>query len=524
MSKILRYIAITSIFIFVVLINASTTTGCRLFAASGNVTRDSITILAKNRDLYGVNTKKQRIWYSPRATHDESDTIHFRHISIPQCSLTYKFIATNSYVQDQTTGYGINEHGVTIISHDMDSWDDDSLGVEYFHDQDYVPLVLARCRNASEAIDVFNDIVLPHGINAEAYLIADPNSLWLLETTGRNYVAKPIMDDVVSSQHTKYNITTEWNDSGNRYNQDLLANAADHGCDTTSLNFAECFGNKPPGVLDPDLLALKERGNIIVQDMRELLSHKAGGGTVSACVIPVRPEKEAAFFSFMWDSRANPRYGNVFLPFWIAVTDSALPEHYTSWPSDDPDCAWNMFTAIVEDSLSRIAAEPIWQTWQTELEAEFDSIEAAMQVYLNASDTLGLRTYVNRYVFNELDSAYHQAVEIMNKAGVPVAVSNLKIFKFGQDLRLDWSPVTIDGYGNPVTVDRYYVYRDTAALFGPGSDPFDSTAATSYLDDSGATGDTGTNYTYAVTAVCGGKESVLSDACGEFDRAVENGM
>jgi len=105
----------------------------------------------------------------------------------------------------------------------------------------------------------------------------------------------------------------------------------------------------------------------------------------------------------------------------------------------------------------------------------------------------------------------------------PAAVADLTIDLSAGDLLLDWSPVTIDGYGNPVMVDQYYVYRDTEGFFGPGSDPFDSTAATSYLDDSGATGDTGTNYTYAVTAVCGGEESVLSGACGEFDRELPLG-
>jgi agmatine/peptidylarginine deiminase len=108
-------------------------------------------------------------------------------------------------------------------------------------------------------------------------------------------------------------------------------------------------------------------------------------------------------------------------------------------------------------------------------------------------------------------------------SSAPVPVADLKIDLSGDDLALSWSPVTIDGYGNPITVDHYYIYRDTVGFFGPGSVPFDSTAATSYLDGSGVTGDIGTNYYYAVTAVSGTKESILSGICGEFDRAVENG-
>ncbi|MFC1683590.1 C69 family dipeptidase [Candidatus Zixiibacteriota bacterium] len=299
---------------------------CQLFAASGNVTRDSITILAKVRDLY--SHKEQRIWRSPRETHSPGDTIHFRKISVPQCSLTHKFIATNSIVEDQTAGYGINDHGLAIISHDMDSWDDDSLGVEYFYDQDYVALALARCQTAAEAIDLFEDVILPGGINAETYFLADPSGIWLMETSGRNFVAKLIDDDVASSRFKQYTIRTEWSDSGNRYNSDILANAAAHGCDTSALDFADCFGNPPPGATDPDLVALKNRGEITVEDMRSLLRDKAYSATVSACVIPVRPDKDPTYFSMMWDSRADPEYGNVFLPLWVAIDSSALPWHY----------------------------------------------------------------------------------------------------------------------------------------------------------------------------------------------------
>ena len=76
-----------------------------------------------------------------------------------------------------------------------------------------------------------------------------------------------------------------------------------------------------------------------------------------------------------------------------------------------------------------------------------------------------------------------------------------------------------DEGGLPLTVDHYVVYRDTlVGFFGPGSDPFDTTADTFYTDDTGVVGDSGINYYYAVTAVLGAKESDFSGAVGEFDR------
>jgi len=100
----------------------------------------------------------------------------------------------------------------------------------------------------------------------------------------------------------------------------------------------------------------------------------------------------------------------------------------------------------------------------------------------------------------------------------PVPVTDLRIQLSGSDLRLEWSAVTTDGFGSPVVVDQYRIYRDTVAYFEPGSEPFDSTAMLFYTDDTAGTGDTGTNYYYTVTAVASGKESGISDLCGEFDR------
>jgi dipeptidase len=505
-----------TLFLLSLLVNQKSAFACKLFAATGDVTADSITILAKDRDLY--SRREQRIWYSPREYHSAEDTIHFRHISIPQCSLTYKFIATNSIAESQTTGYGVNEYGLAIISHDMDSWDDDSLGAEYFHDQDYVALMLARCKNTSEAIDLFDDLILPHGINAETYLIADINNLWLLETTGFNYVAKPIVDDVVSSLYKKFNIRTEWSDPGNRHNENLLANAQAHGCDTTSFDFADCFGNQPPGTCDPDLLALKDRGDIAVEDMMGLVSSKAGSGTVSACVIPIRPDKDAAYFSCMWDSRANPKYENVFLPYWIAITDTALPEHYTTWPPDDPDCAWSIFSEIAEDSTLREIARPIWQALQAELFAEFDLVEDTMQTYLDSHNFSALQEYINGYVYGELDSAYHLALDIMGMAGVPEKIHEVTIALAGENLILTWSEVTVDTLGSPLAVDFYRIYRNTSAFFGISASPLDSTAELFYMDTSGVVGDYEAHYYYRVTALSGGKESGYSKRVGEFDQ------
>ncbi|MCK4597475.1 hypothetical protein KAU04_05520, partial [bacterium] len=116
-----------------------------------------------------------------------------------------------------------------------------------------------------------------------------------------------------------------------------------------------------------------------------------------------------------------------------------------------------------------------------------------------------------------------QAIQKPLIAPIPERVADLTITLSEEDLILDWSPVAVDTSGNPLEVEYYQVYRDTLGFFGPGSDPFDTTTDTTFTDDTGVVGDSGTNYYYAVTAVAGDKESEYSGGVGEFDKVVISG-
>ncbi len=116
-----------------------------------------------------------------------------------------------------------------------------------------------------------------------------------------------------------------------------------------------------------------------------------------------------------------------------------------------------------------------------------------------------------------------QAIQSPVFVPAPEQVRNLTVTLNQDDLLLNWLPVEKDTTGVPLTVDSYRIYRDTVASFGPGSDPFTTTANTYYLDDSGVVGDPGVQYYYAVTAVAGGKESRHSAVAGAFDRYLATG-
>jgi hypothetical protein len=116
-----------------------------------------------------------------------------------------------------------------------------------------------------------------------------------------------------------------------------------------------------------------------------------------------------------------------------------------------------------------------------------------------------------------------QAVQAPLLAPVPEQPDDLTITLSGDDVLLDWSPVSADTAGSPLMVDHYQVYRDTVTTFDPASDPVAVTTETFFLDDSGVVGDPDHGYSYRVTAVAGFKESSASAGVGTFGKEVVPG-
>jgi hypothetical protein len=111
----------------------------------------------------------------------------------------------------------------------------------------------------------------------------------------------------------------------------------------------------------------------------------------------------------------------------------------------------------------------------------------------------------------------------------PESVLDLEIYTaFGTtgtdslDIRLIWTPVTVDTMGNPITVDYYVIYRDTEPSFTPGpAKELATTVGTTYVDPNIA-GDPTVNYFYYVNARMSGTESANSECVGEFDKDLGN--
>jgi len=194
--------------------------------------------------------------------------------------------------------------------------------------------------------------------------------------------------------------------------------------------------------------------------------------------------------------------GNYAVYFWVNDNAYAEDAHYYLDTHAGPDSA-------IGDQYYVSGGDP--EDWQLLGTFPFsDTARVSVTTYWK-----GLGTYV---VADAIRLVYSGPLE---PEAPPAAVDDLTSVKSSGDIALSWSPVTQDTSGNPLTVDRYVVYRDD----DPAAEPADSigySTGTAYTDP-GAAGSTGTNYYYIVRAASDTKgKSAPSNRVGEFDRALGN--
>jgi len=194
-----------------------------------------------------------------------------------------------------------------------------------------------------------------------------------------------------------------------------------------------------------------------------------------------------------------PVPGNYAVYFWVNHNDYAGDAHYVIDTHAGPD-------SVIGDQ--NYVGEP--EQWQ--LLGTFPFSDSAR---VTVSDYFTSGVYV---VADAIKWVYSSPLE---PDAPPAAVADLASHRAGGDIGLTWSPVTQDTAGNPLTVDRYVIYRDD----DPSAEPADSigyTAGTAYTDP-GAAGSTSANHYYIVRAASDAKgKSAPSNKVGEFDIDVGN--
>jgi hypothetical protein len=190
-----------------------------------------------------------------------------------------------------------------------------------------------------------------------------------------------------------------------------------------------------------------------------------------------------------------PVPGNYDVSFWVNDENYAADAHYYIDTHAGPD------SAIGDQNW--VGAPEDWQYLGT-----FPFSDTARVTVTD--DWSGAGVYVIA------DAIKWEYVSPLEPDAPPAAVTDLASHRSGADIALTWSAVTQDTAGNPLTVDRYVIYRDTDPTIEP-ADSVGFTAGTEY-NDPGAAGSPATNYYYIIRAVSDAKgKSAPSNQVGEFD-------
>ena len=274
---------------------------CDTLVALGEATADGRVILAKNSDR--DPNEAQALMFVPRAEHAPGQTVRCTYIEIPQVRETNAMLLSKPFWM-WGCEMGINEYGVTIGNEAVFTKEpykkkDALLGM------DLMRLALERAQTARAALDVITDLMATYGQGGNggysrkrfyhnAYIIADPNEAWVLETAGQYWAAVKVRDIYTISN--ALTIGREWDLASPR----LVEHAIEKGWCTSEadFDFAGCYsdflytrlsGSAPRRTCSMNRL-VAEDGDITVETMMDVLrDHGVGAERDSWRPPPANP-------------------------------------------------------------------------------------------------------------------------------------------------------------------------------------------------------------------------------------------
>jgi dipeptidase len=182
--------------------------------AVGDQTAAGVTLFAKNSDRRAEEC--QPFVQFPEANHPPDAMLHCTHIAIPQVAETYRVMGHSPWWA-WGLEHGVNEHAVAIGCQRVFSREpiDTTPGLI---GMDLVRLGLERGRSAREALEIIAGLIEVHGQGGpsfsqgaegdhHAFLLADPDEAWLLETSNRRWAARHCLLEGVSNH---YSIGSDW--------------------------------------------------------------------------------------------------------------------------------------------------------------------------------------------------------------------------------------------------------------------------------------------------------------------------
>lgn len=375
---------------------------CDTMVALGNSTRSGNLIFAKNSDR--PLTEPQPLVVFPAKDHAPGMTVTCTYIEIPQVAHTYRLLGSKPF---WIWGFehGMNEHGVVIgneavWAREPEERKDGLLGM------DLLRLGLERGRTAYEALHVITGLLQTYGQGGNAalgmehrynnaFLIADKEEAWILETCGRRWVARRVSG--VAGISNCYSTGEQWDEGS----EDVKEYAYEKGWISREapFHFAKAYSamNLKHRMAHPRYVRLNQllnrhKGSIDLEVIRaiqrdhfegELIEPRwspADGLYVSICMhsIDERASRTAAAAHVELTKEEAPVWWNcfsvpcmsVFAPYSVNAelpeSISTAEDHYTE------ASAWWQFErmqyAIEEDYPKYIG---LWHSVQQELEAKY---------------------------------------------------------------------------------------------------------------------------------------------------------
>lgn len=259
--------------------------------------RSRQTIFGKNSDRPGFEC--QPLFYAPATRHPVGSTVRCQYMRIPQAPETLAVIGGRPW---WLWGFeqGVNEAGVAIGNEAI--YTRDPVPDEGLLGMDLVRLGLERGVTARDAKDVITGLVEQYGQGGVAvhgtdrryhnsYIIADASEAWVLETSGRHWVAKRAVEAAAISNIVT--IEDDWDDAS----IGIELHARDRGwtsdASTGKLNFRAAFEDvELRHITEPRYQAscrfLASGDQVSVKRMRRHLRDHFDGGAVNV-LYPGRP-------------------------------------------------------------------------------------------------------------------------------------------------------------------------------------------------------------------------------------------
>jgi secernin len=157
---------------------------------------DGVTLFAKNSDR-PLSEPQVAAAFAPRRA---GGRLRTQYIEIPDAGAFSTVLSRPTWLWGAE--HGVNEHRVAIGNEMVFTTDDPRRAAPALIGMDLVRLGLERGRTASGALDAMTTLLDHHGQGGEgdlhgmrywsSFLIADPTSAWVLETSGSTWAARPV--------------------------------------------------------------------------------------------------------------------------------------------------------------------------------------------------------------------------------------------------------------------------------------------------------------------------------------------